>query len=91
MRLCRDGYIALDDADFREFFLREDGGIDRFIESLVKTQLVAIQDNKLVLTTISCQVVVTPDGAFAGEDHDGQLSAWMGEQLQALSAKKRGG
>lgn len=91
MRLCRDGHIALDDADFRDFFHREDGGIDRFIESLVKTQLVAIQDNKLVLTTISCQVVVTPDGTFAGENHDGQLSAWIGEQLQALSAKKRGG
>ncbi len=91
MRLCTDGYIALDDADFTDFARKEDGGFEGFVESLVKTQLIAVQDKKLVLTTIKCQVVVTPAGAFAAENHDGQLTAWLHKQLLALRAKKRDG
>lgn len=91
MQLCRHGHIALDDAGFIDFIAKQDGGAEGFIESLIKTQLVAIQDNRLFLTTIQCQIVVTPEGVFAGENHAGQLTAWMHKQLQALHAKKRGG
>lgn len=91
IRLCEDGYIALDDADFIDFVQMEGGGVEEFIESLVKTQLVAIQGSKLVLTTINCQVVVTPDGIFAGENHDGQLTVWINKQLQAIRAERKGG
>lgn len=87
MKLCRDEYIALDDADFVDFVQKEDGGVEEFVKSLVKTQLVAIQGGKLVLTTISCQVVATPEGVFAGENHDGQLTLWINSQLQAIRAK----
>lgn len=88
MRLCREGYVALDEADFSDFARKNEGGFDGFIESLVKTQLIAIQDRNLVLTTIKCEVVVTPEGVFAAENHDGQLTVWAHKQLEALRAKK---
>lgn len=91
IRLCRDKYISLDEADFTDFARKQDGGFEGFVESLVKTQLIAIQDNRLVLTTIRCEVVVTPEGVFAAENHDGQLTVWINRQLDNLRAKERDG
>ena len=87
MLLCRHGSVKLDDAEFIDFVAKEEGGVEAFVETLTKTQLIAVQDRNLVLTTLKCQVVVTPAGVFAGENHDGQLTAWLNKQLQALRAK----
>lgn len=91
VKLCTEGHIALDEASFEDFAREQAGGFEGFIESLVKTQLIAIHGKKLVLTTIKCQVVVTPEGVFAAENHDGQLTAWMHTQLERIRANGRGG
>ncbi len=88
MKLCRDGYIELDDEEFKAFVAEEGENFESLVESLVNTQLVAMQRNRIVLTTIQCQVVATPEGAFAGENNDGQLTAWANNQLESMREKR---
>lgn len=86
--LCKGKVIRVDDSDFAALASGEPGGAIGFVNSLLKTQLVAMNGKRLMLTTQYCQVVVTPDGVFAAENADGQLSTWMTSQLEALATKK---
>ncbi len=54
--------------------------VDGFVQSLLETQLVALDKNRLALTTINCITVVSPDGGgkfLAGENNAGQMSLWL--------------
>lgn len=84
MMLCKEGCIALDSPEVADFFARQEGGAEGFVTSLVNTHLVAEQSRTLVLTTTACQVVVTPNGVFAGENSDGQLSIWVAKQVEEM-------
>lgn len=77
-RLCKGDLVIIDEPDFIEFVSTEPGGIDGFVNSLLATQLVAIKENHLVLTTIECITLITPQGKFvAGENNAGQMSYWL--------------
>lgn len=79
--LCRDKPVTLNDPEFIEFTSKEEGGTDAFVRSLVRTQLVAIRNGELVLTTEQCQVVFAGGNCYAGENNAGQLTAWLEHKM----------
>lgn len=80
-RLCNEQPVRLTDPGFIEFASQEDGGFDAFIQSLVVTQLVAVEGEELKLTTLKCQAVCIGGNYYAGENNSGLLTKWIEHQL----------
>lgn len=77
-RLCRGDSIMIDDPDLIKFVSTEPDGIDGFVRSLLATQMVATKGKELILTTIECLALITPQGKFvAGENNAGQMHYWL--------------
>lgn len=79
--LCKEMSVNLKDTHFVEFASKEDGGVDAFVRSLVQTQLVAIRNDELVLTTEQCQVIFFGENCYAGENNAGQLTTWLEHKM----------
>jgi len=80
--LCSSDPVYVNDKDFKEFIGNEGGSIDEFVQSLIKTGLVARNGDKLELTSYQCQCVILPDGRFCvAENNSGRLSRWVKKQI----------
>lgn len=89
--LCRGALVREDDSEFIQHAASEPGGVEAFVNSLIATQLVARNGSELMLTTIECSAVITPEGKFvAGENNAGQMNYWlqhkMGKSLDQLNS-----
>lgn len=85
-RLCKGDRVSINDSEFIEFTAREPGGTDEFIKSLIATQLIARSGHDLVLTTVECLALISPDGRFfAGENNAGQVNYWLEHKIGVRS------
>jgi Domain of unknown function (DUF6602) len=75
--LCRGNEVTVTDLSFRKFVLEEGKSVDEFVTELINTRLVARAGDRLVLTTVRCEVVVTPKGVFAADNSTGLLTKWL--------------
>ncbi|MGJ0485998.1 MAG: DUF6602 domain-containing protein [Methylomicrobium sp.] len=80
-QLCNELPVRLTDPDFIEFASKEDGGFDAFIQSLVMTQLIAIEGDELRLTTLKCEAICIGGIFYAGENNSGLLTKWIEHRL----------
>lgn len=89
-QLCaRD--IAVDEPEFVAWI--EGLGTERkdFVAGLLATSLVAIDDGKLVLTTIQCGCMIMPDGRrMAGDDNTGRLTRWVAREMRRRAERSQG-
>jgi hypothetical protein len=77
-RLCAGHEISIDDPDFSTFAGEQPGGREAFVNSLLETRLIAVDGQRLGLTTVNCIAMITPDGKFvAGENNAGQMETWL--------------
>ncbi len=85
--LCNEVVVSIEDESLREFIEKEGEEFDSFITSLTKTGLIALNDNKLQLTTYECQCVILPDGRFAvADNNNGRLTRWINKQFEKNKA-----
>jgi len=76
-RLCEGEVERIDDPELINFLNDKDEDIDKFILSLQKTGLVALDGSELKLTTDECTCLILPDGRFAAaENNTGRLTRW---------------
>lgn len=79
--LCKKD-VAIDDPDLLQFLSENDQEPQSFFKSLIETGLVAIDANRLVLTTTALQVMVLPDGRFVAADNNtGRLTRWVEKEM----------
>ncbi len=86
--LCKKGFIDIKDSQFTEFL--SGNGINKkyFIDLLIKTGFVAINANRLELSTYECRCAILPDGRYAvGEDNSGRFMRWIEKQHQRMPNK----
>jgi hypothetical protein len=79
--LCVGRDVMTTDHGFLKLASQDDQTIDEFVSTLIETGLVAKDRNRLKLTTMQCEMVVTPDGIFAAENNAGQLTAWLKQSM----------
>ncbi|WP_447725688.1 DUF6602 domain-containing protein [Sphingomonas koreensis] len=85
-RLCRED-VLMDDPDLLGFLAKAGRQPDGFFQSLVDTNLVARDGNRLILTTIECATVILPDGrSIAAENNTGRLTRWLGRFMERRAA-----
>ena len=84
--LCAGRDVVTTDHDFLELASQDAQTVEEFVLSILETGLVAKDGNRLVLTTMQCDMVVTPEGIFAAENNAGQLTAWVN---RAMNRHKR--
>lgn len=76
--LCNGKEESIDDISLRGYVEEKGEDFHGFIESLRKTGLIALKEDKLQLTTYECQCVIVPDGRFAVADNSsGRLTRWV--------------
>ena len=78
-KLCNEGYINLNDTKFINIIEKHDYDFDDFINELVGTDLIYVDDNHNIrLLTDNCEVVALPDGrVVAAENKSGRLTNWV--------------
>ena len=80
--LCKDD-IDTGDPEFVAFLKQNGLNPAEFVKQLAATSLVALNGNKLTLTTIQCRCVIRPDGRrFAADDNTGRFTRWVQRQMQ---------
>ena len=78
MQLCNGETVSTSDTELKSFIEEEGDDFDTFIHSLLSTGLVALNKDKLDLTTSECQCVILPDGRFAvAENNTGRFDRWI--------------
>lgn len=89
--LCNRCEINLDiDKDLEKFVIEGNYlSIDIFLEKLIETGLVYIENKKLRLLTDQCQCVILPDGrTVAGENKSGRLTNWVIKEIEKIKKTK---
>ena len=77
-RLCSEGSEDITNTDFVNWLEEQNINVDSFVDSLLKTRLVAKDNNYLKLTTEQCQCVILPTGEYvAAENNTGRLTRWI--------------
>lgn len=80
-RLCIEGNIRLDEPDLLSFLKENNQSPNEFFNTLLKSGLVAIEDNFITLITEQCQCVILPNGKFAvAENNTNRLTNWIIKQ-----------
>ncbi len=86
--LCKKGYIDIQEKEFIEYIMSSGYTVEKFLQSLIDTRLVTIEDNKLLLLTRNCRTAILPDGSLvAGEDISGRLSRWVSNYMKERTKK----
>lgn len=76
--LCREDCVDTTDPGFVKFVESDGVAVNDFIEGLRKTGLVALDGNRLRLTTVELQCAIFPDGGFAvAENNTGRMTRYM--------------
>jgi len=77
-RLCNGEEENVQNSEFRDYIERQGEDFGVFIESLIKTGLIAQEGDQLQLTTYECQCAILPDGRFVVADNNsGRLTRWI--------------
>jgi hypothetical protein len=77
-RLCVEGSVSMDDADFLAWLKNRGIQPESLRDRLLQTGLVATQGQELQLITTECQCVILPTGEFvAAENNTGRLTRWI--------------
>lgn len=87
-RLCSDD-VSISDPQLLASLQASGRDPTAFFSELVATSLVAVDGDKLTLTTVECKVAVLPDGRFiAGDDNSGRFSRWLLRYVEARRASE---
>jgi hypothetical protein len=85
--LCNGEEVSLDDKYLKKDVTKEGEDFDSFIESLIKTGLIALREERLQLTTYECLCMILPDGRFAvAENNSGRFTRWVKNQIENSKA-----
>lgn len=86
--LCNKNEVdIINDEHLESFILTGNySSIEDFLEKLLDTGLVYIEDNKLALLTHQCQCVIANGKYYAGENNSGRLTNWS---LKEMNKSKR--
>jgi hypothetical protein len=77
-KLCKGDEISTCDPEFVQIASQVAGGVDAFLRSLLETDLIAVDNQYLRLTTVNCLIAYTSSGKWiAGENNTGQMEAWL--------------
>lgn len=77
-RLCNGATETIDNPQLTKYITSEGISMENFVNSLLKTGLVALDGNRFCLITEMCQCAILPTGQFvAGENNTGRLSKWI--------------
>ena len=84
-RLCNEEYINIEEQSFIDYIKKEGETSKSFVESLTNSGLVALNENRLELTTLECACVILPTGEYAvAENNSGRLSRWLENKLSKI-------
>ena len=89
--LCKYGEINLvTDKEFEKFVLANGySSLAEFLERLIKTGLVFVENSILKLLTDVCRCAVLPSGKFvAGEDKSGRFTNWLMKEIAKSKVNK---
>ena len=86
-RLCSEGELNIDNKETKDYVESKGLEYSEFIESLTRTGLIAIKNNKMELTTFECSCSILPDGRCAvAENNTGRLSRWLERYMDNRNA-----
>jgi hypothetical protein len=85
--LCSQGE-NIDDPGFLSYVATHGRSPEEFVDSLVRTTLVARNGRLLELTTSKCECVILPDGRYvAAENSTGRLTRWVDRYFKQRDSK----
>lgn len=86
-RLCREDVFTTE-PNLLAYLSSHGGESEAFFQSLIDTNLVARDGERLVLTTVECAMALLPDGrSIAAENNTGRLTRWMQRYTEARKAE----
>lgn len=84
--LCKYNRIRVEQINQKLSSIGKEVNLEKFLESLIKTELVYKNGNELRLLTDQCQIVYIPErGFFAADNKTGKLSRWAGIQMKKFA------
>lgn len=82
-RIFREGAICYSDVDFLDYLAENKLNQEDVVESLLATDLVAIDGENLVAIARKPATAVLPDGSIAvGDDNTGRLTRWVSKRIE---------
>ncbi|MEM6554383.1 MAG: DUF6602 domain-containing protein [Pseudomonadota bacterium] len=88
-QLCNGTEISATDDDLEAFASDHGQTAAECVQTLIASRLVALEGDRLLLTTFECACVILPDGRYiAGENNTGRLSRWVDNFMAAYHAQK---
>lgn len=85
-RLCSSGPINLDEPEFLEFLKTAGVDLKDYLEKILQTGLLYVEDNFLKLNTKECTCMILPDGYVVGENSSGRLTRWVDNHMKELKS-----
>lgn len=86
-KLCNGDTESINDKSLIQFIENEGENFADFIQSLLNTGLIALNGDKLELTTHECQCAIVPNGGFVvAENNSGRFSRWIAKEMKKSKA-----
>jgi hypothetical protein len=86
LQVCDKGSIDIKNSEMVEYIISKGYEIESFINELLDTRLVRLNDNILTFCGSACEIICCPDGSWvAANNSTGQLSRWFMKQHGAIT------